>query len=129
MSKDGTATRLARKLADLTKLDKLAWKEADFVYPGAAVDLSFETSVEDGTTVLIGETAVKRTSILSYVFWIHENAETVFEVFAEGIPAEPTEEQREMWRTLKDLYCAARDSARGTKRKVERFEQLLQKLA
>jgi hypothetical protein len=51
----------------------------------------------------------------------------VFEVFAEGLPADPTTEQRELWRTLKNLYLAAKDSARGTWQIIERFEQDLER--
>jgi len=83
--------------------------------------------VEDGSFAQIAEVPVPRSLITSYYFGVLEGNREVFEVFAEGLPAEPTPEQRELWRTLKDLYLAARDSARGTRQKLEAFEQVLER--
>lgn len=129
MNTEATATRLATKLTDLTRSGKLEWKVAGYLPPLAQnLEVTFESQIND-KVVLIGEAAIYRSSINSYGFSLLENAEAVFDVFAEGVPAEPTDEQRQMWHALKDLFYAARDSARGTKQKVEQFEQLLEKLA
>ena len=63
----------------------------------------------------------------SYYFGVLDGSREVFEVFAEGLPAEPTIEQRELWRKLKNLYLAAKDSARETWQILEKFEQGLER--
>lgn len=130
MNAEVTAARLATKLSTLTLSDKIEWKEALYIIPqGVNFEMAFEARVNGGTMVVVGEAQVPRSSLNSYGFVLIENGKEVFDVFAEGVPAEPTDEQRQMWHALKDLFYAARDSARGTKQKVEQFEQLLEKLA
>lgn len=129
MSNEGTAIRLASKLTALTAEGKLSWRPTGYIVSRhAELDTVFETAVDKDTVVLVGEGSIPRSTLSSYAFVLMEDVQEVFDVFAEGIPAEPTEEQREMWRALKELFYMARDSARGTKQKVERLEQLLQRL-
>lgn len=130
MNAEETAIRLAKKLAELTLAAKIAWLDAGRLGPwGEGPGQSFKTDIENGAIAQIAEVPIFRSSMNSYYFGLLEGEQEVFEVLAEGVPAEPTPEQRELWRTLKFLYTVARDSARGTRQKVEKFEQLLEKLA
>ena len=125
---EATATRLARKLSQLTAAGGIKWLDAGQLGPwGEGPGQAFKGEVEDGAFAQIAEVPVPRSLIASYYFGVLEGKPVVFEVFAEGLPAEPTPEQRELWRALKDLYLAARDSARGTRQKIERFEQVLER--
>jgi hypothetical protein len=99
----------------------------------------FKASVEDGTFAQIAEIPVPKSLINSYYFGVAEGKPEIFEVvaqdrtddifgvFAEGYPADPTDEKLKLLRALKDLYLLARDNARGTRQKVEKFEQLLER--
>ena len=130
MNSEETAIRLAKRLADLTLAAKIVWLDAGQLGPwGEGPGHSFKADIEGGPFAQIAEVPIFRSSVNSYYFGLLEGEKEVFEVLAEGVPAEPTPEQRELWRTLKSLYGVARDSARGTRQKVERFEQLLEKLA
>lgn len=125
-----TAIRLAGKLSKLTGSGKLTWVDAGQLGPwGDWPGQVFKASVEDGMFAQIAEVPVPRSLITSYYFGVTEGKPEIFEVFAEGYPVEPTEEQRNLWRNLRDLYLVARDNARGTIQKVEKFEQLLERLA
>jgi hypothetical protein len=125
---EATATRLAGKLSQLTSAGKVKWLDAGQLGPwGEGPGQAFKTEVEDGSFAQIAEVPVPRSLITSYYFGVLEGSREVFEVFAEGLPAEPTAEQRELWRTLKNLYLAAKDSARGTWQIIERFEQGLER--
>jgi hypothetical protein len=142
MSTESTAIRIAEKLSKLTLSGKLQWTDAGQLGPwGEWPGQVFKASVEDGTFAQIAEIPVPRSVITSYYFGIAEGKPDIFEVqthgrhdeilgvFAEGYPAEPTEEQFQLFRILKNLYLVARDNAKGTKQKVEKFEQLLERLA
>lgn len=128
MNSDATAIRLAAKLSQLTSAGKIVWLDAGQLGPwGEGPGQAFKADVEDGSFAQIAEVPVPRSLITSYYFGVLEGNREVFEVFAEGLPAEPTTEQRELWRTLKGLYSTARDNARGTRQKIEKFEQLLER--
>jgi hypothetical protein len=130
MNTEATAIRLAGKLLDLTSAAKVAWIDSGRLGPwGEGPGQVFKAQVDDGSFAQIAEVPIPRSLMTSYYFGVLEGDREVFEVFAEGVPAEPTPEQRLLWRTLKDLYAAARDSARDTWQKVEKFEQRLEKLA
>lgn len=130
MNKDQTAIRLAGKLSRLTSSGKIQWVDAGALGPwGDWPGQVFKASFEDGVIAQIAEVAVPRSTIRSYYFGIAEGKPEIFEVFAEGYPAEPTDEKIKLLKTLEDLYLAARDNARGTLQKVEKFEQLLERLA
>jgi len=60
---------------------------------------------------------------------VQGRSDEILGVFAEGYPADPTDETLKLLSSLKDLYTAARDNAKGTRQKVEKFEQLLERLA
>jgi hypothetical protein len=128
MNSDATAIRLAAKLTQLTSAGKIVWLDAGQLGPwGEGPGQAFKADVEDGSFAQIAEVPVPRSLITSYYFGVLEGNREVFEVFAEGLPAEPTTEQRELWRTLKGLYLTARDNAQGTRQKIEKFEQLLER--
>jgi len=142
MSTEDTAMRLAAKLLRLTVSGKLTWVDAGHLGPwGEWPGQMFKASVDDGTFAQIAEIPVPKSLITSYYFGVAEgkpeifevNAEDqpdeIFSVFAEGYPAEPTDEKLKLLKSLKDLYLAARDNAKGTRQKVEKFEQLLERLA
>jgi hypothetical protein len=142
MSTEDTAIRLAAKLLQLTTAGKLTWVDAGSLGPwGERPGQVFKASVEDGSFAQIAEVPVPKSLIVSYYFGLAEGKPEIFEVtaqgrpneifgvFAEGYPAEPTNEKLKLLSSLKDLYLAARDSARGTRLKVEKFEQLLERLA
>lgn len=114
----------------LTTSGKVTWVDAGQLGAwGEGPGQAFKAEFEDGQFAQIAEVPVPRSVMTSYYFGVLDGSREVFEVFAEGVPAEPTPQQREMWRALKGLYGAARDSARGTRQKVEKFEQLLERLA
>lgn len=140
MSTEDTAIRLAEKLLRLTVAGKLAWIDAGQLGPwGEWPGQVFKASVEDGTFAQIAEIPVPKSLITSYYFGVAEGKPEIFEVvtqgrmndifgvFAEGYPADPTEEKLKLLSSLKDLYLAARDNARGTRQKIERFEQVLER--
>jgi hypothetical protein len=142
MSTEDTAIRLAEKLLQLTATGKLTWKDGGRLGPwGERPGQVFKASVEDGTFAQIAEIPVPNSLIVSYYFGVAEGKPEIFEVssqgtegeilgvVAEGYPANPTDEKLKLHRSLKDLYLAARDNARGTRQKVEKFEQLLERLA
>jgi hypothetical protein len=142
MSTESTAIRLAAKLSQLTTAGKLVWVDAGRLGPwGEWPGQVFKTSVDGGTFAQVAEIPVPKSTISSYYFGVAEGKPEIFEVtaegpsdeilgvFAEGYPAEPTDEKLRLLSSLKDLYLAARDSARGTRQKVEKFEQLLERLA
>jgi hypothetical protein len=130
MNTDETAIRLTSKLSDLTSAGKIAWRDAGQLGAwGDGPGQSFKTEVEEGSIAQIAEVPIFRSAMNSYYFGLLEGEKEVFEVLAEGVPADPTPTQRQLWRSLKSLYAAARDSARGTQQKVEKFEQLLERLA
>jgi hypothetical protein len=142
MSVEETAIRLAGKLAQLTSVGKLHWKDAGSLGPwGERPGQVFKASVDDGTFAQIAEIPLPKSLITSYYFGVAEGNPELFEVcvqgrpdeilgvFAEGYPADPTEEKLKLLSTLKDLFAAARDSAKGNRQKVEKFEQLLERLA
>jgi hypothetical protein len=136
-----TAIRLAGKLLNLTLAGKLAWADAGSIGPwGELPGQAFQASVEGDTVAQIAEIPLPNSLITSYYFGLSEPAfeqvmtagskvGEVFGVFAEGYPAEPTDEKLKLRDSLKELYVAARDSARRTWQKVEKFEQLLERLA
>jgi hypothetical protein len=142
MSTEATAIRLAGKLTQLTASGKLQWKDAGSLGPwGERPGQVFKASVGDGTFAQIAEIPLPKSVITSYYFGVAEGKPELFEVnvegrpdeifgvFADGYPADPTDESLQLLSTLKYLYLAARDNARGTRQKVERFEQLLERLA
>jgi hypothetical protein len=130
MNSEETAIRLSSKLSDLTAAGKIAWRDAGQPKVwGEEYGQSFKTEIEEGSIAQIAEVPIFRSAMNSYYFGLLEGGKEVFEVLAEGVPAEPTPAQRELWRSLKSLYLIARDSARGTQQKVEKFEQLLERLA
>ena len=142
MSTEETAIRLAGKLSQLTVDGKLQWRDAGSLGPwGERPGRVFKASVDDGTFAQIAEIPLPKSPITSYYFGVAEGKPELFEVnaqdrpdeifgvFAEGYPADPTDEKLKVLSTLKDLYAAARDSARDTRQKVEKFEQLLERLA
>jgi hypothetical protein len=129
MNTEATATRLAIKLLALTVSGKLVWTGPENTGAwGEGPGQTYKAKIEEAL-VQVAEVPLKRSTMVSYYFGLLEGEREVFEVFAEGIPTDPTPEQRALWHALKDLFYAARDSARGTKQKVEQFEQLLEKLA
>jgi hypothetical protein len=142
MSTEQTAIRLATKLAQLTAAGKLQWKDAGSLGPwGERPGQVLKASVDDGTFAQIAEIPLPKSPITSYYFGVAEGKPELFEVsvqgrsdeilgvFAEGYPADATDEKLRLLSSLKDLYLVARDSAKGTRQKVERFEQLLERLA
>ena len=142
MSKEETAIRLASKLAQITAAGKLQWKDAGSLGPwGERPGQVFKASVDDGTFAQIAEIPLPKSPITSYYFGVAEGRPDLFEVsaqgrpdeilgvFAEGYPADPTDQNLKLLSSLKDLYLTARDSAKGTRQRVERFEQLLERLA
>jgi len=130
MNTEQTAIRLSGKLSELTASGKISWRDAGQLGPwGEGPGQCFKTEVEEGSIAQVAEVPVFRSSMNSYYFGLLEGDREVFEVFAEGIPADPTPAQRQLWGALKSLYLDARNSARGTKEKVEKFEQLLERLA
>jgi hypothetical protein len=142
MSTEDTAIRLAGKLAHLTAAGKLTWVDAGRLGPwGDWPGQVFKASVEDGTFAQIAEIPLPRSLITSYYFGVAEGNPEIFEVnvqgrpdeifgvFAEGYPADPTDEKLKLLSSLKVLYAAARESAKGTREKVEKFEQLLERMA
>jgi hypothetical protein len=142
MSDEQTAIRIADRLRDLTGAGKLKWVDAGQLGPwGTWPGQVFKVAVEDGTFAQIAEVPVPNSSIYSYYLGVAEGKPEIFEVnaqgradeifgfFAEGYPAEPTDEKLKLLQALKELYFTARDNARGTRQKVERFEQLLERLA
>jgi hypothetical protein len=142
MNRDATAIRLAERLSHLTAAGKLTWIDAGRLGPwGTWPGQVFKASVEGGTFAQIAEVPVLNSLITSYYFGVAEGKPQVFEVnvqdrsseffevFAEGYPSEPTNEKLKLLRSLKDLYLAARENAKGTRQKVEKFEQLLERLA
>jgi len=142
MNTEDTAIRLAGKLSQLTAAGKLVWVDAGRLGPwGEWPGQVFKTSVEDGTFVQIAEVPVPKSLITSYYFGVAEGKPEIFEVstqgrpdeifgvFAEGYPADPTDEKLKLLGSVRNLYLAARDSAKGTRQKVEKFEQLLERLA
>ena len=142
MSAEETGIRIARKLSQLTKAGKLTWVDAGMLGPwGEGPGQVFKASVDDGTFAQIAEVPVPSSLIVSYYFGVAEGKPEIFEVtaqgrpdeffgvFAEGYPAEPTDEKLKLLSSLRDLYLAARENAKGTRQKVEKFEQLLERLA
>jgi hypothetical protein len=142
MNTEDTAVRLAGKLSQLTAAGKLTWVDAGALGPwGERPGQVFKASVEDGAVAQIAEVPVPNSLITSYYFGVAEGKPGIFEVvaqgrpdeifsvFAEGYPADPSDEKLKLWACLKDLYLAARDNAKGTRQKVEKFEQLLERLA
>lgn len=130
MNNEETAIRLSSKLSDLTASGKVTWVDAGQLGAwGDGPGQAFKTEIEEGAIAQVAEIPIFRSSMTSYYFGLLEGNREVFEVLAEGVPIDPTVAQREMWRSLKSLYLLARDSARGTKQKVEKFEQLLERLA
>jgi hypothetical protein len=130
MNSEETAIRLTGKLLQLTSAGKISWLDAGQVGSwGEGPGQAFKAAIEDGSFAQVAEVPIPRSLITSYYFGVLEGNREVFEVFAEGLPVEPTMAQRELWRTLKELYLAARDNARGTRQMVELFEQRLERLA
>jgi len=142
MSTEQTAIRLAAKLLNLTSAGKLTWVDAGKLGPwGEWPGQVLKTSVDDGAFAQIAEVPVPKSLITSYYFGVAEGKPEIFEVnapehsnqffavFAEGYPAEPTPEKVKLLNSLRDLYLAASDNAKGTRQKVEKFEQLLERLA
>jgi hypothetical protein len=151
MSRTDTAIRLAGKLLQLTVAGKLTWADAGTIgLPGERPCQVFKVQMADGMFARIAEVPVPRSLIVSYYFGIADGerdfgepiylgqdgileafagAHEIFGIFAEGYPADPTDEKLKLLSTLKDLYIAAKDNAKGTWQKVEKFEQLLERLA
>lgn len=142
MNREETAMRLAGRLSDLTLEGKLTWVNGGRVGPwGTWPGQVFKASVDDGTFAQIAEIPVPNSSITSYYFGVAEGGPEIFElnvqdrsneivgIFAEGYPAEPTKERLKLLEILRDLYAVARDNAKGTRQKVERLEQRLERLA
>ena len=142
MSTQATAIRLAGKLTHLTAAGKLQWNDAGSLGPwGERPGQVFKASVGDGTFAQIAKIPLPNSLITSYYFGVAEGKPELFEVnvqgrsdeilgvFAEGYPADPTDETLKLLSSLKDLYTAARDNAKGARQKVEKFEQLLERLA
>lgn len=142
MSTEDTAIRLAARLSHLTAAGKLTWVDAGRLGPwGEWPGQVFKVFMEDGTFAQIAEVQVPKSLITSYYFGVAEGKPEIFEVnaqgspdeilsvFAEGYPAEPTDEKLKLLHALKDLYLSARDNALGTRQKVEKFEQTLERLA
>jgi hypothetical protein len=140
MNTDETAIRLAGKLSQLTSAGKLSWMDAGRLGPwGERPGQVFKAIVEDGSFAQIAEIPVPNSMITSYYFGVAEGKPEIYEinvqdrpdeilgVFAEGYPADPTDERLKLLSSLKDLYLAARDSAKGTRQKIERFEQVLER--
>lgn len=139
---EGTAIRLAEKLANLTSAGKLTWTDAGKLGPwGNWPGQVFKASVEARTFAQIAEVPLPNSAINSYYFGvaegkpeifeinIHDSPKEIFGIFAEGFPAAPSEEKLHLYNSLRSLYLAARDSAFGTRKKVERFEEVLERLA
>jgi len=139
MSTEDTAIRLAGKLLKLTSEGRLTWTEAGRLGPwGDRPGQVFKASVDDGTYAQIAEIPVPNSFFNSYYFGVAEGkpdisevnaqgrADEIFGAFAEDYPPEPTDEKLKLLQSLKELFIGARDSARGTWQKVERFEQLLE---
>jgi hypothetical protein len=140
MSTESTAIRLAGKLALLTAAGKISWLDAGHLGPwGEWPGQVFKASVDDGTFAQIAEVPIPKSMITSYYFGVAEGKPEIFEVniqdrpeeifgvFAEGYPADPSNEKLRLLNSLKDLYQAARDSAKGTREKMEKFEQTLER--
>ncbi len=139
MSSESAAIRLAGKLLQLTEAGKIRWVDAGRLGPwGTWPGQVFKSPVEDASFAQIAEVPVPNSSIASYYFGVAEGEPEISELaaggkeilkaFAEGFPAEPSEENRQLLDTLKRLYTAARDNAWGARQKVERFEQLLERM-
>jgi hypothetical protein len=140
--KELTAIRIAERLRNLTALGKLKWQDGGQLGPwGTWPGRVLKARVEDGAFAQIAEIPVPNSSITSYYLGIAEGGPEVFEVsaegradeilgvFAEGYPVDPSDEKTKLLLALKELYLAARENVRGTWQKVERFEQVLEKLA
>jgi hypothetical protein len=141
-NKEQTAIRIAERLRNLTVMGKLKWLDGGQLGPwGTWPGQVFKAGVEDGTFAQIAEVPVPNSPITSYYLGVAEGKPEIFEInaegradeilgiFAEGYPADPSDEKLRLLLALKELYLTARDNARGTWQKVERFEQLLEKLA
>lgn len=142
MNKETTAIRLAGKLTQLTADGKLQWRDAGSMGPwGERPGQVCKASVDDGTFAQIAEIPLPKPPITSYYFGVAEGKPDLLEVsvqgrpdeilgvFAEGYPADPTDEKLKLLSSLKDLYLAVRENAKRTRQKVEKFEQLLERLA
>ena len=140
MSAEDSAIRLAGKLAQLTTSGKLHWKDAGSQGPwGERPGHVFKAAVGDGSFAQVAEIPVPKSLITSYYFGVVEGkpemfvanaqGDEIFGWFAEGYPADPSDEKLKLLGSLKELYVAARDNAKGTRQKVEKFEQLLERLA
>jgi hypothetical protein len=150
MSGEDTASRIAGKLLQLTLAGKLTWAdEGNLGLPGEKPCQVFKVEVAGGMFARIAEIPAPKSSVVSYCFGIADGENfgkvaylgqdgilasfagphEIFGIFAEGYPADPTDERLKLLNTLKDLYIAAKDNAKGTWRKVEEFEQLLERLA
>jgi hypothetical protein len=133
MSVEATATRLAGKLLRLTSEGKIIWEDAGLLGPwGEGSGRVFKASVEE-MFAQIAEVPLQNSQtvppIISYYFGLAEGTKEIFEVFAEGYPAEPTSEKRVLWYALKELYVEARNHSRATEATIERIEHLLERLA
>ena len=129
MNTEPTAIRLAEKLRQLTVDGKISWKFKELRPENRKPrDAYIAELSEESTSALIAETKVA-PGVASYSLFLASNGETFFEVFAEGYPADPSEEKFKMHAEFQALFNAARDNARQTAQKVEEFEQLLQRLA
>lgn len=133
MNVEGTATRLATKLLHLTTAGKITWEDAGHLGPwGEAPGHVLKAPVEN-MFAQIAEIPLPKSQgnspITSYYFGWTEGAKEVFEVFAEGYPAESTPEKRKLWYVLKELFVEARNRSCATEQTIERIEQLLGRLA
>jgi hypothetical protein len=143
MNTEETAIRLAGKLSQLTETGKLTWTDAGALgpwgeRPGQVFKASVESETGVGTIAQIAEIPFQGLSN-SYYFGLAEGNPGIFEViaqetpdelfrvFAEGYPADPTDEKLKLLNALKYLYLAAHESARDTRQKVEKFEQVLER--
>jgi hypothetical protein len=128
MSTESTAIRLAEKLKQLTVDGKISWRFRALTRDGMEPADAYIAEMPDNEAALIAERRIS-AGIASYSLFISSEGETFFEAFAEGYPAEPTDEKLRMLRELRELFGAARENAKGTWQKVEKFEQLLERLA
>ncbi|MGD0735577.1 MAG: hypothetical protein ABR976_10540 [Terracidiphilus sp.] len=142
MTTEATAIRLAGKLTQLTARGKLEWKDAGSLGPlSERRALVFKASVGEGAFAQIAEIPPPKSMTASYYFGVAQGKPELFEVnaqsrpdeifgvFAEGHSVDPTDERIKLLSSLKSLYSVARDNAKGTRQKVEKFEKILERLA
>jgi hypothetical protein len=129
MSTESTAMSLAEKLKKLTLEGKISWKFEELrLEDRKPADAYTSILLDNETSSIIAEWRID-IGIASYSLYMASKGETFFEAFAEGYPADPTDEKLNLHKTLKELFAAARDKARGTREKLEQVEQLLERMA